>query len=143
MSDLLEGFKEHQAFTDPQSPDPRLRGRTYAIPFETVWQGLIGLGGGGMSGWDIESADDQQGLINAAVSGGVLRPEIVVRIRVGLDENAQTRVDLAANTRSERGDFGRSRRVIDSFTKRLDQKLGADEAHILDPTRISAYGADA
>lgn len=134
MKSLLDGLKQNQAFTSPASDDPRLRGRTYAIPFETVWQGSVGLGGGGMNGWSIESADDQQGIIQAAVSARLLAPEILVRIDIGLDENAQTRVDLSATARTERGDFGRSRRVVHSFLEKLDRKLGAGPSQILDPT---------
>ncbi len=143
MKAILDGLKENRVVTYPQSPDPRLRGRTYAIPFETVWQGLLGLGGGGLKGWGIESADDQHGLIRAAVKGGFLRPEIAIRIDVGLDENAQTRVDLIAATRTEGAALGRSRRLIASFTRHLDQKLGAESHQILDPTRLAIYEPDA
>lgn len=139
MKAILDGLKENRVVTYPQSPDPRLRGRTYAIPFEKVWQGLLGLGGGGLKGWVIESADDQHGLIRATVRGGALRPEIAVRIDVGLDENGQTRVDLIAATRTEGAALGRSRRVIGSFTQNLDRKLGAEDHDVLDPTRLTVY----
>ncbi|MEM7417672.1 MAG: hypothetical protein AAF389_19445 [Gemmatimonadota bacterium] len=133
MKAILDGLTHNQAFTSPEADDPRLRGRTYAIPFETVWQGSVGLGGGGLHGWSIESADDQQGIIQAAVRARLLAPEVVVRIDIGLDENAQTRVDLSATARTERGDFGRSRRLVRSFLERLDRKLGADPSQILEP----------
>ena len=132
MKAILDGLKQNQAFTSPEADDPRLRGRTYAIPFETVWQGSVGLGGG-LNGWSIESADDQQGIIQAAVRARLLAPEVLVRIDIGLDENAQTRVDLSATARTERGDFGRSRRLVRSFLDRLDRELGADPTQILDP----------
>ena len=139
MTSFLDGLKENQAFTDPDSSDPRLLGRTYAIPFETVWQGSVGLCGGGLSGWSIESADDHQGVIQAAVRPVLLAPEILVRINIGLDANAQTRVDVAATARTERGDFGRSRRVVGTFLKKLDRKLSARADQILDPSLLPRF----
>jgi hypothetical protein len=55
-----------------------------------------------------------------------------VRIRIGLDANAQTRVDLAIASRTERGDLGRARRTVGAFLARLDQVLSAGPHQILD-----------
>jgi hypothetical protein len=139
LKEVLRGFTENQAFTDPHGEDPRLRGRTYGIPFEAVWQASIGLGGGGLRGWSIESADDQLGVISVHVSGGLISSEVMVRINIGLDANAQTRVDLAATSRTERGDLGRSGRLIARFTRRLDKKLQARPDQIWDPRELPIF----
>jgi hypothetical protein len=41
------------AATAPDSTDRRLRGRTYAVPFEHVWQAARSLAGGGLRGWTL------------------------------------------------------------------------------------------
>lgn len=139
MKGVLKGFTENQASTDLHGEDPRLRGRTYAIPFEAVWQASNRLGGGGLRGWSIESADDQRGVISAHVSGGLISSEVTVRINIGLDANAQTRVDLAATSSTERGDFGRSGRLIARFMRRLDVKLQARPDQIWDPREPTLF----
>ena len=62
MKEILTGLRGNHAATEVDALDPALRGRTYAIPFETVWQAVVGLAGGGLRGWSIESADDQIGV---------------------------------------------------------------------------------
>jgi len=143
LKGIRRGLTEKQAATDPNATDPRLRGRTYAIPFENVWQASISLSGGGMRGWSIASADDQSGVIVAVVRSAIFGLEDDVRIEVGLDEDAQTRVDLQAVSRGERGDLGRTRRVVDRFIRRLDRRLDATPGQILDPTRPPAWHGDA
>lgn len=138
MSDILRGLTEHQATTDPTSEDPRLLGRTYAIPFEAVWQAATQLAGGGIRGWALWVADDQIGLIEASTNP-FLGSAADVRITIGLDENAQTRVDLTSTSRSAHGDLGRSRRNIGTFLRRLDRFLEARPGQILDATRTSAW----
>ncbi len=142
MKEILAGLRGNHAATNVDAPDPALRGRTYAIPFEAVWQGVVGLAGGGLRGWSIESADDQIGVVKAHALGGLLRPEIDVRVSVRLDRNAQTRVDLLARARSEGGDLGRSRRLVARFVGQLDQRLGAGPGQILDPRVLPEYGAE-
>lgn len=138
MNPILRGLTEHRAVTDPTSEDRRLLGRTYAIPFESVWQASTRLAGGGIRGWALWVADDQSGLIEASANP-VLGPSADVRITVGLDENAQTRVDLTSASRTTRGDLGRSRRNIGTFLKRLDKLLEARPDQILDATRTPAW----
>ena len=139
MSGLFGGLGENHAVTDPTATDPRLRGRTYAIPFEAVWQASVGLTGGGQRGWSLESTDDQRGVIEASVRGGGLSVEVDIRIAVSLDENAQTRVDLSSASRTERGDWGYSRRTIGRFIHKLDLLLEAAPGQILDGTRTVAW----
>ena len=65
MSGLLDKLYEKEANTDMRATDVRLRGRTYTIPFEDVWQSAMRVGGGGIVGWSIGRFDDSQGLIEA------------------------------------------------------------------------------
>jgi hypothetical protein len=136
---VVIGLTEHEAATDPDAEDSRLRGRTYAIPFEVVWQASLRLVRGGIGGWSLGRSDDRMGIILALSRGPVFGSEADVHITVGLDRNAQTRVDLRVVSRTERGDLGRSRRVVGRFLKRLDRELDARPGQILDPTALPEY----
>ncbi len=133
MTKKLHGLNENQAKTDPYAVDPRLRGRTYAIPFETVWQASVGLAGGGLRGWSIAHTDDQSGVIDVVSTTTVFRLEDDVRVHVGLDYDAQTRVDVEVVSRRPSRNLGRPRRVIGRFMKKLDRRLLARPGQILDP----------
>jgi len=64
-----------------------------------------------------------------------------VRIRITLDRNGQTRVDLRSASRKGKGDFGVNARRIGRFLRALDRRLGATPEQILDPTRpIPGHG---
>jgi hypothetical protein len=139
LKGILRGLTENEAITDPRSGDRRLRGRTYAIPFESVWQASVALSGGALRGWSIRAADDQVGLIQATAKTLLFGWEADVRVNIRLDENAQTRVDLWTASTSNRGDFGRSRRWIGKFLRRLDRQLEVRPGQILDPTRAPAW----
>lgn len=139
MDGILRGLTEHRAITDPTSPDPRLTGRTYAIPFEDVWQAAKRLASGELKGWNLWVADDQAGRLEASTTKFLFLPAADVHVRIGLDENAQTRVDVMSASRTERGDLGRSRRTIGRFLQRLDQALDAQPGQILDPTRAPVW----
>jgi hypothetical protein len=114
-------------------------GRTYAIPFEHVWNAAVGLAKEGLRGWSVASADDLSGLIIASTSSRVLGIRDDVRVRIRLDENGQTRVDLSSMSRTERPSLGRHRRAIGRFLDRLDRRLDARPGQILDATRTVAW----
>jgi len=122
--------------TDPREADPDLRGRTYAIPFDRVWNAAVALSGGDLGGWRLIAADDREGLITAERKGFPNRVT-VVRIEVGLDENAQTRVDLRARPAEGQGDFGGARRTVRRFVRGLDAQLGALPAQVLDANAVA------
>lgn len=111
--------------TSPEHPDPDLRGRTYAIPFDRVWSAAMGLAGGGIPGWSIVRADDVPGTIQGEVTPRLLGWTGDVLVRVGLDRQAQTRVDLICSSRGARRDLGTSRRRVIRFLVELDQALHA------------------
>lgn len=139
MSGILRGLTERGAATDPASPDARLVGRTYAIPFDAVWSAAMRLAGKELRRWTLESSDDIAGLIEASSKTLLFGQQDAVRIEIGLDENAQTRVDMSSVSRTERPDLGRNRRAIGRFLRRLDKSLGARPEQILDPTRTAVW----
>lgn len=139
MKHFLRSLTENQAATDPTSEDGRLRGRTYAIPFEDVWQASLALCTGGIKGWSVLSADDQRGVIEAVSKAPLTGREDDVRVHIHLDENAQTRVDLWSGSQKSRANLGRNRRVIGRFLRRLDRRLDAGAAQILDATRKPSW----
>ncbi|HEX6307000.1 MAG TPA: DUF1499 domain-containing protein [Longimicrobiales bacterium] len=125
------GFYE----TSPNASDRRLRGRTYAIPFDTVWQAALQLASGGIFRWTCHDADDQEGVI-LATTKSLLGAEHDIMVRVTLDENGQTRVDASAQARRPVGDLGRSRRRLRRFFRRLDRVLARP------PARASTRGTE-
>lgn len=136
---ILRGLTGRGAETDPTSRDTRLVGRTYAIPFDTVWGAATRLAGGELKRWNILSADDLTGVIAAGTRARFFGQGDRVKIEIGLDENAQTRVDVSATSRSDRPDFGRNRRAIGRFLAKLDEALGAKPEQILDATRKPSW----
>lgn len=112
------GFVE----TTPDASDPRLRGRTYTVPFEEVWQAALALTGGGLFRWSRHDADDTEGVILASTKSlaGAVHD---IMIRITLDENAQTRVDASAQARKPLTDMGRSRRRLRRFFRALDRRI--------------------
>jgi len=139
LKGIPRGLTENKASTNPVSQDARLLGRTYAIPFQQVWTAACQLAGGGLRGWSLLSADDQRGVIEATTKAFFLRTEDDIRVEVGLDENAQTRVDVLSMSRRHRGDLGRNRRNIGRFLRKLDRRLAAGPDKILDVTRTPAW----
>jgi hypothetical protein len=119
----LHALTLNQVATAQYHWDPRLRGRTYAIPFEQVWQAALALANGGLRRWKITDSDDYEGIINAEAKTLVWRFIDDVTIRVYLDENAQTRVDVESNSRKGGADFGTNARRVTRFLRALDRKL--------------------
>ncbi|MGH7475075.1 MAG: hypothetical protein ACRELD_02185 [Longimicrobiales bacterium] len=138
MRHLWRALSGASAVTDPKSDDPRLRGRTYAVPFEGVWQAARGLAAGQLRGWRVVEADDNEGVILARVArlGGRTPDEI--RIRITLDQNGQTRVDAFARAPGARSDLGRSARRLGSFFRRLDRALSSAGSRATPPPRVVA-----
>lgn len=139
MKEVLRGFRKNRASTDPAASDPRLRGRTYTIPFEEVWQASVSLCGGGMRGWSIVIADDRAGEIDALSKAPIIGLEVDVWIQIGLDEDAQTRIDVQGASRTERTDLGLTKRTVASFFRKLDKELAVRPTQILDPTTRATW----
>ncbi len=142
MSGLLDAvLRERRAQTDPASPDADLRGRTYAIPFDTVWKAATGIVNAGVRGWSLIRSDDRAGTIVGLVQPGPMSKHADLLVTIGLDAMAQTRVDFSATSRTERGDLGRSRRILLRFFRLLDERLGAGPEQILDPASLNALAS--
>lgn len=120
---VVRGLTRNVAFTSPRARDPRLRGRTYAIPFEDVWQSTTTLVGGGLNRWELLEADDQEGIIRGVARGRFERSGSAVTIRITLDANAQTRVDALSASRVGRADLGANARLIRRYFRALDRLL--------------------
>lgn len=120
---LIRALSRNHAETSPRDVDARLRGRTYAIPFDQVWRAASALAGGGLRGWSIVQADDYEGIIQAEAHTLLLRFVDDVLIRIVLDRDAQTRVDAQSRSRKGRMDFGTNARRIGKFFKALDRRL--------------------
>ncbi len=134
LAGLWRGLAQNQARTDPRHPDSTLRGRTYAIPHARVWAAAVELASGGLRGWELLSADEDRGVLTAQSRTLVLRIADDVEVSVTLDENAQTRVDMASRSRRGRGDLGQNARRVRWFFRALDARVGAGPGTILDPT---------
>ena len=109
--------------TAPDAADERLRGRTYAIPFARVWDAAHALAAEGLRGWKLIDHDDYEGVMNAEAHSLMWRRAGIVEIRIRLDENAQTRVDLRAGPKPGESDFGASARRIARFCRALDERV--------------------
>jgi hypothetical protein len=122
---IARGLSRNHAETAAAESDPRLRGRTYAIPFEQVWQAARQLAGGGLRGWKTLESDDYEGVIRAESRTLIFRFLDEVTITIRLDDDAQTRVDMQSRSRKGGVDFGTNARRIGKFFRALDQKLNA------------------
>ncbi len=120
---LVRGLSQNVAFTTPSAEDPRLQGRTYAIPFEDVWQAATRLVAGGIKRWELDRADDQEGVIRGTAHGRLERFTSGITVRITLDANAQTRVDALAASRTGGANLGANRRRLYRFFKDLDRVL--------------------
>ncbi len=121
MIALLRGLTANSAETNPAARDRRLRGRTYPVPFQHVWTAALALARR-RRGWTVLHADDLEGTIRAEART-LLHFVDDVEIRVGLDENAQTRVDLRSASRVGFADLGKNPRRIGRFLRALDREL--------------------
>jgi hypothetical protein len=107
--------------------DPRLRSRTYAIPFEQVWQAALRLTGGGLRGWTAVAANDGEGEITA-IARGLSGAEHDVHVHISLDEDAQTVVQAEVTARKPGADYGRAGRRLRRLLTALDRAVAAPAA---------------
>ena len=117
------GLTRNVAFTAPAAEDERLRGRTYAIPFEDVWQASLQLVDGGLKRWSLREFDDREGIIRGTARGRLGRFTSTVTIRISLDVDAQTRVDAMSASRVGRMDLGANTRRLHRFFAALDAAM--------------------
>jgi hypothetical protein len=123
--------------------DSTLRGRTYAVPFEDVWSAALRLAGGQLRGWRLLQADDDAGRIRASCASVLFRAPRSVEIRIGLDADAQTRVDAEALRSDGRRDLGVCRRRLRQLFRHLDAAVVRAQADRLRRTDGAAPQRDA
>jgi uncharacterized protein (DUF1499 family) len=118
---LRRALTQNRAFTDPDDDDPRMRGRSYAIPFVQVWEAAHEIARG-TPGWTIVGSDWNAGEI-VAVATGLWKSTDDVWVRLSLDQDGQTCVEMTSASRGERGDLGTNARRIARFLRTLDARL--------------------
>lgn len=128
---FLKGLAGQDARTSADSDDPALVGRTYAIPFGTVWDAIVALASGGVKGWKLARWDDQIGLVAADVTSWPIPLAATVLISVKLDANGQTRVDMSIRSVAEEGRLPINQRRIDRFFRALDHSLAVRPDQVL------------
>jgi hypothetical protein len=127
---IWRGLTHNRAYTREDAPDPRLRGRTYSVPFVVVWDAAMELAGGGLRGWSVTASDPRAGEIVAEARTTLWKFTDDIWIRISLDEDAQTRVDLTSASRVGRADLGTNARRIARFLHALDRRiLGPKQAN--------------
>jgi uncharacterized protein (DUF1499 family) len=119
---LLTALTSNRAFTDPESEDPRLRGRSYGVPFARVWDAAHEIARQ-TRGWTIVSSDPRAGEIVAEAHTPLWKFTDDVWVRLSLDEDGQTRVDMASASRKGSADLGTNARRIARFLRSLDARL--------------------
>lgn len=128
-----ESDRRNRTSTHPSHSDPRLRGRAYGVPFEAVWTSALRLAEGGLKGWTLIRSDDGPGVIQAEVQPRLWGPTGDVLVRVGLDAEGQTRVDLSSSSRGRLSDFGASRRRAAAFLRAMDKAVFAGVGAVATP----------
>lgn len=123
--------------TSLDAANPVLRGRTYAIPFDTVWSAALDVVTR-LPGWVLTGADDHDGVIEFERRARMGRKERGGRVWICLDPHGQTRVDLRIDT-PRLADLLRAPRLstttVARFLNRLDTAVGAGPGLILDSSR--------
>lgn len=117
---IWRGMTRNRAFTEPDAADPRLRPRAYAVPFVDVWSAALSIAEG-TRGWTVTSSDPRAGEIVAEARTRLWKFVDDVWIRISLDEDGQTCVDVASSSRTGRGDLGTNARRIARFLHALDR----------------------
>ncbi len=112
------------AETRPDARDPRFRGRTFAIPFEDVWQASLALLKE-LPGCKLRLSNDRDGIIIAQATIHFPRHVNDVTISIVLDADAQTRVDMRSVTRDGAVDMGSNAKRVLRFFELLDQRMAA------------------
>lgn len=133
---MARGLTRNAASTSQGSPDPRLRGRTYAIAFDEVWRASMALVDGGLEDWELLDTDDEQGRIRGRARSRIERFTSAIRVQVTLDVDGQTRVDALATSRAGRADLGASARRLHRFFTALDRRLEEGRDATIDTLRL-------
>lgn len=119
---LRTALTRNRAATRPDAGDPRLRGRAYPVPFAAVWEAARELAGKRRR-WTVVEERPAAGEIRAEARTLVFRFVDDVRVRLSLDPDGLTRVDVESASRVGRADLGANARRIARFLHDLDRLL--------------------
>ena len=119
---LIAALTRSRAWTDPASPDRRLRGRAYHVPFAEVWRAAVETARA-QKRWTVTAAEARQGVIEAEARTAMWKFVDDVEVRVWLDGDGSTRVDLTSASRGWPADLGTNARRIARFLHALDRRL--------------------
>jgi hypothetical protein len=120
---LWRALTRSRAATRPDSSDPRLCGRSYPVPFITVWDAVLATAALSRR-WTVVDADPQRGEVHAEAQTALWKFTDDVTILVSLAEDGLTRVDMQSASRVGRADLGTNARRIARFLHALDRRLG-------------------
>lgn len=121
--------------------DAELRGRTYAIPFSTIWQALVTLASGRLRGWTLVYQDEHLGVIEARVRNLVRPAPARAMISIALDANAQTCLDISVSAMDETVNGETNPRRLRRLIEALDRMLGVRPEQLLDSGSAYPSGA--
>ena len=127
---IVRARTRNVAETSPAADDPRLVSRRFTISFDDVWYATL-LVASSMPGWTVGRADDRDGRIEIRAETRLFGFHDDVTVRVWLDTNAITRVDVRSASRFGFADFGANARRVADFYSALDDQLlrwGKDQA---------------
>ena len=122
MGRILRALTRNRAWTAPDAADPRLRGRAYAVPFAEVWEAALETARR-RPRWTVTEADARRGEIFAEARTVLWRFVDDVQVRVSLDGDGLTRVDMVSASRVGGADLGVNARRIARFLHALDRRL--------------------
>ena len=122
MRRLIHALTRNRAWTDPETPDRRLRGRAYAVPVAEVWRAALETARAHPR-WTVTTTDTRNGVIEAEARTALWRFVDDVQVRVWLDDDGSTRVDLTSQSRVGSADLGTNARRIARFLHALDRRL--------------------
>lgn len=119
---LIRALTRNRAWTDPESPDRQMRGRAYPVPFAQVWEAALETART-RPRWTVTAASPRRGEIAAEARTVLLRFVDDVTIRLSLDGDGMTRVDVVSQSRVGGADLGVNARRIARFLHALDRHL--------------------
>ncbi|HEX8246523.1 MAG TPA: DUF1499 domain-containing protein [Longimicrobium sp.] len=119
---LIRALSTNRAWTEPDSPDRRLRGRAYPVPFTQVWEAALEVARR-RARWTVTSAEPRRGEIHVEARTLLWRFTDDVTIRLSLDGDGMTRVDVVSQSRVGAADLGVNARRIARFLHALDRHL--------------------
>lgn len=119
---IWRALTRNRARTSPTADERRLRGRAYGVPFARVWEAVRALAAD-TRGWTVTHADPSGGTLRAEARTRVWKFVDDVEVRVSLDDEGRTRVDLSSASRVGGADLGTNARRIARFLHALDRRL--------------------